>query len=101
RDVRHVPHAGACLRRAALLREPRARQEADGEIRPGPGEVEGVEVERVELARALPDLLDPYLPRRGRIRLVEPADVRDVLPQPLERLCAVEARIHRLRPAEC
>ena len=36
RDVRHVPHPRARLRRAALLREARARQQADREVGPGP-----------------------------------------------------------------
>ena len=52
RDVRHVPHARARLRRAALLREARARQQADREVGAGAFEVERVEVERVEAARA-------------------------------------------------
>ena len=45
---------------------------------PGPLEVERVEVERVEAARHLEDLLDPVVPRLRRIGLVEAADVHDV-----------------------
>ena len=40
RDVRHVPDAGSRLRRAALLCEARARQQADREVGAGPLEVD-------------------------------------------------------------
>ena len=99
RDVRHVPHAGARVRRAALLREPGAREEADGEVGARAGEVERIQVERVEAVRHLPDLVDPLPPGRGGIGLVQPADVDDVLPQLLERLGGVQVRIDRLGPA--
>src|SRR5262249_50673500 len=57
REVRDVAHAAPRVRRAALLREARAREEADREVGAGPLEVERVEVERVEAARDLPDLV--------------------------------------------
>ena len=98
RDVRHVPHAGARVRRAALLREARAGEEPDGEVGAGAGEVERVEVERVEPARHLPDLVDPLRPGSGRVRLVQPADVDDVPPEPLERVGGLQIGIDRLRP---
>ena len=92
-------HAGSRLRRAAILRKPRAGQEADGEIGAGTLEVERVEVECVEPARVLPDLLDSGLPGAGRIGLIEAADVLDVVPEPRERFGLVEIRVHHARPA--
>src|SRR5262249_61778340 len=94
-----MTHARTRLRRAALLREARARQQPDGEIRPRPFEVKRVEVELVEPARVLPDLLDAVVPRLRRVGLVEPADVRDVLPQLLERGAVVELGIDDARPS--
>ena len=88
-----MSHAGARLRRSALLGESRRRQQADCEVRAGPFEVQRVQVECVEPARDLEDLLDAVVPRPRRIGLIEAADVRHVLPQPFERFLAVELRI--------
>ncbi len=68
------------------------------EVRAGAHEAEGVEVERVEAAGDLPDLLDPLVPGGGGVGLVQAADVDDVLPEPCERFVGVELRVDDPRP---
>ena len=67
-------------RRAAL--ELRGGEEADREVRARPLEVERVEPPLGQPAGGSGERGEALVPRRGRIGLVEPAHVRDLLPEP-------------------
>ena len=53
----------------------------------------------VTVAATLSSFRARVAPRLGGIGLVEPADVRDRLPEPVVRLLGVELRVDELRPA--
>ena len=77
----------------------RRRQEADAQVGAGPANVEPVEVERVQRRLRPLDLSHPLAPGRDRVGLVQPAHVRDLLPQPLERGIRLQVWVDERRPA--
>src|SRR6185436_15623408 len=74
-------------------------EEADGEVGSGAVEPDRVESPLGDGCRDALELLRARAPRLGGIGLVEPADVRDRLPEAVVRLPAVELRVDELRPA--
>ena len=82
RQVRDVRDAVSRLDPAAAPAD--AGNEADREIGAGPREVDGVEIERIELRAAAVELVEVGLPRRDGVRLVEADRLCDGLPQPLQ-----------------
>ena len=81
RQVRHVLDARPRPRAGAFAREARGGEEADRQVRARPLEVQCVEPERVETGAGLVELVGARAPRRGRIVVVQPADVDELLPQ--------------------
>ncbi len=60
-----------------------------------------VEARPVERIRGGADMVHPRPPRRDGIVLVEPADVRDLLPQPRERVRRIQRRMDERGPLRC
>ena len=75
-----------------------APEEPHAEIGARPAEVERVEGPFGEPSGRTSQLRDPGAPRRRGIRLVEPRDVGELPPQPLEGLGGLERRMDLLRP---
>ena len=79
---------------------PRARQQADRQVRARPLQVDRVEAPLGHPLRARDDRLHPLEPRRRRIVGVEAEDVHDLVPEGVEGLLGLEVGMHPLRPAE-
>ena len=67
---------------------------------PGPSNRRESKRRAVEPGGGVRQLRDPGLPGGDRVRFVEPADVRDLLPQPLQRRRRLEPRVHQRGPPE-
>jgi hypothetical protein len=78
--------------------EARSGKQADRQIRPRPLEVQRVEAASVQPPRRRSQRAGPLVPGRDRIGLVEPADVLDLLPEPVERLVRREVGEHEPGP---
>ena len=76
----------------------RAREQPDRQVGTRPLEVERVEVPIVQPSRRSAQCLCALAPGGDRIGRVEPADVRDLFPQPVERLLGRQLRIDEPRP---
>ena len=98
RQVRHVLDARPRPRAGAFAREARGGEEADRQVRARPLEVQCVEPERVETGAGLVELVGARAPRRGRIVVVQPADVHELLPQLRDGLGLRQVRMNHARP---
>src|SRR5262249_57740603 len=96
RHVRHVLDVVDGRRRAAF--PDRGAQQADGQVGPGPLKPDRIEVTVAQSSRGRLERLLPLLPGRDWVVLVEPADVREFLPKPVERSIALEIRGDELGP---
>ena len=98
RDVRVVREA---VDRRELGRMPDRRpEEADGQVGAGPVEVDRVESPLGQRGRAPLQRLHPLRPGGDGIVLVEPADVGDRLPEPVERLVGLGVGVDDLGPLQ-
>ena len=97
-EVRHV--ADAVHRLAACGLPSGVRKKADDEIRARPLEVERVEPGPLEPPRDVVQLFPSRRPGRDRVRLVEAAHVRDLVPQAFEGLRPRQVGVDELCPLE-
>ena len=99
RQVRevHDPVDGLVARRV----EGRRRQQPDRQVGPGPLEVQRVEPPLVQPLGRRGERVGPLVPGGDRVGLVEPADVGDLLPQPVERLLGRRDPDRRAAPTAC